>query len=133
MVATASLLEAGDPVCQLGNDEIDRTHHEFIVLVNSLATANKMEFSNTFQKLFDHTRIHFAHEMELMESSKFPAISEHHADHQRILGELERFNGKIKNGQLTFARAYITEKLPEWFRIHVSMMDSALVAHLNKE
>ena len=132
MVAVATLIEPGDPVCLLGNEEMDRTHHECIILVNSLAAANKMEFSNNFQKLFDHTRIHFDREMELMESSKFPAMSEHHADHQRILGELERFNGKIKKGQLTFARAYVREKLPEWFRTHISMMDSALVAHLDK-
>lgn len=133
MNAVLELVNPGDPVYLLGNSEMDGTHQEFIVLVNQLVGAKHLEFINTFQKLVDHTKVHFEREKELMDTSQFPATAEHNAEHQQILGELERFNTKVKKGQFTFARAYVKEKLPDWFRLHLSMMDSALVAHLNTQ
>jgi hemerythrin len=67
-----------------------------------------------------------------MEQSKFPAMGEHKADHQRILGELAQFKKRLDKGLVSFARAYAVEKLPNWFTLHVMTMDSALVAHLNR-
>jgi hemerythrin len=62
--------------------------------------------------------------------SGFPAISEHASDHQRVLGELARFEKRVVAGSTAMARAYIREQLPHWFDLHIKTMDSALAAHL---
>lgn len=65
-----------------------------------------------------------------MEETCFLAIVEHTAEHQRILGELDRFKSKVDNEIFMFARTYIREQIPDWFNLHLATMDSALAAHL---
>ena len=113
--------------------QMDDTHLEFVHLVNQLAEAEKGAFAPLFQSLAEHTELHFEREQKLMEESGFPAISEHHADHQRILGELARFGKRVAAGSTTMARAYVREQLPHWFELHIQTMDSALAAHLKSK
>jgi hypothetical protein len=40
------------------------------------------------------------------------------------------FKKRLDKGLVSFARAYVVEKLPAWFTLHSSTMDAALVAHL---
>jgi hypothetical protein len=46
-----------------------------------------------------------------------------------VLGELEKFERQINLGRESFARAYVRQALPDWFRLHAATMDSALAAH----
>ena len=127
-----SLIEPYDPAFRLDMDEMDETHREFLVLLNSLAEAKGHEFEKLFLKLFEHTEQHFAREKELIEQSGFPAIGEHVDEHLRILGELKKYQRKVNKGAISFARAYVKEYIPEWFKLHVATMDSALAAHLKQ-
>lgn len=113
----------------LGLDEMDATHREFVALVDALIQADDEHFPFLFQKLVDHSRLHFAEEGRLMRLSKFPALGEHEGEHFRILGELLQFNRAIQRGRLALARAYVKSGLPEWFDLHLATMDSALAAH----
>jgi len=115
---------------QLGDAGMDRIHKEFLDLHARLLQARGPEFSQRFTALLDHTREHFATEEADMAASGFPATAEHRADHQRLLGELERFARRIGAGSTVMAKAWISERLPEWFELHVLSMDSALAAHL---
>lgn len=114
----------------LGVADMDETHREFVDLVNRLESASSTTFPALFEELLKHTREHFKSEEALMEQSGFPAIREHKAEHQRVLGELTRFAGKATSGSLAFGRAYVREQLPPWFDLHAKTMDSALAAHL---
>ena len=127
-----TLIMWDDPTCQLGLIEMDETHREFVDLVNKLADAKGCDFENLFQVLVEHTRQHFAREKEWMEQSGFPAISAHEDEYQRILGELNQYKRKVSKGAISFARGYVSGVLPDWFKLHIATMDSALAFHLKQ-
>lgn len=114
----------------LGIDDMDRTHREFIELLVNAKAADKSLFPTRFRELRDHTREHFAHEERLMRECGFPAVAEHTSEHQRVLGEMDRFLARAEAGTAALARAWLNEQVPEWFRGHLLSMDSALAAHL---
>ncbi len=114
----------------LGLEEMDGTHREFVALVHALQTADHDNFVFLFQKLLEHTRLHFVEEGRLMRLYKFPALAEHEGEHHRVYGDLLQFNRNVRNGRLALARAYVKDGLSEWFKLHVGSMDSALAAHI---
>ena len=126
------LIEDGDYQI-VGIPEIDAIHAEFAVLINRLAGADLGEFTSLFQELLAHTRAHFATEEELMRSTNFPGRREHVAEHGRVLGEMERFGERLANGKPFFARAYIEDRIPEWFAVHTQTLDCALAAFLKSK
>lgn len=117
----------------LGVAEMDDAHRDFIEQVATLITANDTEFPALFQTLINHTREHFIAEGRLMRETNYRGLGMHEGEHHRILGELQQLNRSLKRGRLPLVRAYVREGLPEWFEMHLSMMDGALVAHLKKQ
>lgn len=117
---------------KLNYDPIDRDHEEFVRLIQQLVFASNVEFAALFQALYQHTELHFEREFELMKQSCFPAEAEHSGDHQRVLGEFKQFNARVDKGAIDFARAFVKDRLPSWFQLHVATMNSALVAHVKK-
>jgi hemerythrin-like metal-binding protein len=115
----------------IGNTDIDSDHQTFINILNQLALTNNAEFPALFQQLYIHTEQHFYREKQLMQQTAFPSESEHSGEHQRVLAEFKQFKTRIDKGLIGFGRAFVTERLPQWFQLHVSTMDNALVAHLN--
>jgi hemerythrin-like metal-binding protein len=111
---------------------IDDTHKEFIELYNIIIIADDAVFAEIFDIFFSHTEKHFANENKLMDQSNFPAISEHKGEHQRVLNELNYFKSKVQENKFSFARFYIKDRIPLWFKLHLATMDSALAAHLKK-
>lgn len=111
----------------LGVADMDATHREFVVMADALLIASDDEFPSFFEKLREHTRLHFEHEGKLMNACRFPAIGEHNSEHLRVLGELAHFARAVATGRLTSARAY-AKALPAWFSTHLATMDSALAA-----
>ena len=115
----------------LAHAELDSTHHSFVKLLNQTVAASKDQFVAQLQQLLEHTQQHFAQEEQLMQASKFPSLVEHQAEHQRVLGELQQLTTRAQQGRSTLlARAYVQDKLPEWFNLHTTTMDSALTAYL---
>lgn len=122
------LIDPNEPRLRLDLPEMDDTHLEFIDLVNRLAGADKTEFITLFAELVEHTQQHFAHELEMMEQCRFPAIREHNGEHQRVLGDMNRIGTRVAAGSVAMGRAYVKE-LPSWFGLHALTMDSALAGH----
>jgi hemerythrin-like metal-binding protein len=110
--------------------DIDVIHAEFAALVNRLAEADLSEFAVLFPELVAHTRAHFATEEAFMRRTAFPGRQEHIAEHGRVLGEMERFAERLANGKPIFARAYIEDRIPDWFAAHTKTLDYALAAYL---
>lgn len=124
------LLEGFERDYLLGVAAMDATHREFVALLNRLDDAPKDTFIPLFAELLAHTEAHFAAEGSWMSECGFPAIREHRGEHERVLGELHRFNARVAAGQVAMGRAYVRERLPAWFDLHARTMDSALAAHL---
>lgn len=114
----------------LGVDPMDVTHREFLTLVQQANSASKGGFAPVFNELFQHTQAHFRAEESVMAELDHGARAEHRSDHQRILGEMERFNQKVASGRHTMARAWVADTLVQWFHTHAQTMDSALAADI---
>lgn len=109
---------------------MDHMHREFVELHAKLLQASGAAFAEGFKELLAHSRKHFNSEEILMDATGFSATAEHKADHQRVLGEMDRFAQRIAKGSTAMAKAWLKEQLPDWFEVHVRNMDSALAAHL---
>lgn len=115
----------------VGYELIDRDHEEFIALLNQLDSASNADFPVLFQQVHEHTEQHFDRENQLMMQFAYPGEIEHKGEHQRVLGEFRQFKTRVNKGMITFGRSFVRERLPQWFGLHVTTMDSALVAHIN--
>lgn len=121
-----------DSAHALGVDEMDRTHREFVDLVNRINAAGDADFAVLFGELLDHCRQHFGNEGRLMRISRFPALGEHEGEHHRVYGDLVQMHRAVQRGRLMLARAYARKGLVEWFDLHLATMDSALAAHIRR-
>lgn len=114
----------------LGHAEMDSTHEAFLNICLKTSSASGAEFAQNFQHLFEHTQQHFSDEETRMQATGYPAYAEHRADHQRILGDMNRFCQRLQGPRAMMAKAWLNESLPAWFDVHAKTMDSALAAHL---
>jgi hemerythrin-like metal-binding protein len=125
-----SLIEK-NAVLILDYDPIDQDHEEFVNLLNQLDSASNADFPALFQKLHEHTQQHFERENQLMIQLSYPGIIDHKSEHDRVLGEFKQFKTRVDKGMITFGRSFVRERLPQWFSLHITTMDSALVIHHN--
>jgi len=117
---------------KVGCTSIDQRHEEIYALFDQLKAAPDTEFLFRFEAVIDHTRTHFAEEEGDMENIDYPNRSEHKAEHQKALDEMNYFLHKAKSGRMMFAKAYARDRLGDWFRNHLLNMDSDLARVLNK-
>lgn len=115
----------------LGVTVMDATHQEFITGLAALIAASEADFPHLLQALAAHTREHFDNESRLMQECRFPAITEHEGEHQRILGQVAQMQRLLAQGRSAMARAWV-KSLPDWFEQHLATMDSALAACLKR-
>ena len=106
----------------VGCAPIDQDHEEFISLLDKLDKADNADFRVLFQELYRHTEEHFERENRLMRQTSFPAETEHVGEHMRVLGEIRQFKSRVDKGLIAFGRAFVKERLPSWFQLHISTM-----------
>ncbi|EGV28332.1 hemerythrin-like metal-binding protein [Thiorhodococcus drewsii AZ1] len=128
-----ALIEDFEARFLLGVPAMDRNHREFVDLLNRMDGASSASFADLFAEMVLQTHAHFAAEEAMMRETAFGPIAEHRAEHQRVLGDLERFARQVRRGRVAMARAYVIEQMPGWFAQHALTMDSALAAHLRRK
>ncbi|TVZ38816.1 hemerythrin-like metal-binding protein [Alteromonadaceae bacterium 2753L.S.0a.02] len=129
----SALIEKSASEYVLGYEAMDQTHFEFIDLINQLGSARGEEFQVLFAQLVAHTEQHFETENSWMEQSAFPAKAEHLGEHMRVLNDLRQFHTRVQRGSLSLAKAFISQQIPEWFKLHAATMDAALATHLKEK
>lgn len=128
MLSASDMLNDFDEKYRLGIDSMDNTHRDFLTLSHKVAMAPIVDFAALFHSLFYHTQQHFSEEEVRMEALGHSSLAEHRADHQRILGDMDRFCQRINKGRTSMARAWVKDSLLLWFDVHAKTMDSALAA-----
>ena len=118
---------------KLGNQQIDSLHEDFLEMLDQTNNAESGEFPSAFNNLLTHLEMHFSQEEELMKQFQDPGYVDHCAHHQTIIGELHQFKKRVEMGRSSFAKAYLKGKLPDWFNLHSTTMDAALISHLKKD
>ncbi|HZF69525.1 hemerythrin family protein [Sulfuricurvum sp.] len=111
---------------KVGVDSIDKRHEEFYDLYEILKNAPDSELLAAFDAVILHTQNHFAEEEADMERIVYPNKAEHKQEHQKALDEMKYFREKVSSGKLMFAKAYVKDRLGDWFRNHLLNMDSDL-------
>jgi hemerythrin len=111
---------------KVGVDSIDQRHEEFYALYETLKNAKDSDFLTAFDAVILHTQGHFAEEEADMESVVYPNKSEHKQEHLKALEEMNYFRVKVVSGKLIFAKAYVRDRLGDWFRTHLLNMDNDL-------
>lgn len=132
MPTSSAMLQQFESSYAVGDATMDHTHREFLELCVAASQAQGVAFVEQLQALFAHTHAHFADEEQRMQASAYPALGEHRAHHQHLLGDLERFCQRAAAGRSAMARAWLSDSLPNWFDLHARTMDSALAVHLRQ-
>ncbi|MEA3290376.1 MAG: hemerythrin domain-containing protein [Campylobacterota bacterium] len=120
-----------DETHKLDNSQMDGTHQEFIDIYNDLKDTSTQSYKNVMIKLYEHTKLHFYSEEEMMVEYNYPRKKEHIDEHNKVLAEMEYFinRSNSKMGQMML-KSYYKEKLPSWFDLHLISMDSDLSSHI---
>jgi hemerythrin len=125
-----ALIENFEERFLLGLPAMDRSHREFVDLINRMAASTNAVFAYLYLEMVQHTHAHFAAEEVLMRQTDFPAAAGHQDEHRRILGELDWFAQRLNHGHIGVVRTYVVDLLPTWFAQHAITMDGALAAHV---
>ncbi len=115
--------------------ENHQQHQELVSKLNSLNSAvSKMESRETVYKIIDdvidYTRLHFAHEEQLMLQSAYPLSEAHKEKHRELIQDALSLKKKL---------AYVGEEMfTDWFThwpfarvlTHIKHADSEIERHI---
>ena len=117
-----------------GVREIDEQHKELAVLINRLCRSltdrdnEPVIVECLFKMAAAFTEYHFATEHKLMRQYAYPGQTEHDAEHEHLLKELNRFGSEMAETETQFLVGY----LKKWFQEHILAQDQALGIFLKK-
>jgi hemerythrin-like metal-binding protein len=126
MSAIPTALHGSDALA-LGHEPMDRTHEEFVELLQALQAAADEALRPTLRTLIEHTEAHFGQEDAWMAATGFAPDNCHQRQHTMVL-ELMRTVEQQAVQDLRLVRR-LADELALWFPQHVQMMDAALAWH----
>lgn len=122
-----------DAIPQVPLDFINADHREEGRLLNDLADAldaldagkgDAAAVAARLAALRAHTAAHFGREDDAMRRTGFPAFPIHHAEHVRVLAELDdEVRRYAETGDTKRLRAWVLGDVPQWFVNHIETMD----------
>lgn len=116
----------------LGYAPMDRTHQEFVTLVDYLLSAENDELSTVLDAFARHASRHFGEEEQWMLTNDFPPRDCHIDEHNKVLASLNEVREELSQGNFNIVRSF-AEALVDWFPAHADYMDSALAAWMVKK
>ena len=119
----------------VGIEAMDNDHKKLLNLINQLQTSVQYytgkEFEiSTLEALVDYTKVHFAHEEELMQQNDYPNFAEHKLQHEKMI---EKVDIQLQNYK-TNPESAITEALAflkTWLIKHINGTDKEYGVYLN--
>ncbi len=112
---------------------INDDHREEIALLRIVVSAleglergeaTAEEVAHAWEALAQHTAEHFAREDLAMKEVSFPAFAVHHAEHQRVLADMDgHYRAWRAGGPARALLSYADEGITTWFVQHVQTMD----------
>lgn len=113
---------------------IDEEHRSLFALANRLheafaAREAAQRLGDILFELLRYTRVHFAHEEQLMERHGYPRLAGHRRQHREFTDRVQDFHGRYTAGEVDLGVA-VLPFLEEWLRRHVAGSDLQLGAWL---
>lgn len=109
-----------------GHPGIDKTHQEFVALVDAATRAVQADVDPLLERLERHCTAHFEEERELMVRHAFPAAECHVAEHAAVLASIGEVRALHDPVQRCVTTQRLAHSLAEWFEGHLAHLDSAL-------
>lgn len=109
----------------LDDPEMDRTHQDFVVLIDRLLKAADAEVAPLLDEAIAHTREHFLQETTAMQMTAFPPIHCHEREHSNIMEVMLKVRERVAEGDTAIART-LAAALAEWLALHIDSMDRVL-------
>ena len=115
----------------LGHGPMDRTHREFVDVVQTMIAGADADLVAGLRAFIAHAQAHFGEEDQAMAETAFPAAGCHADEHAAVLHSAHEVLGRIEAGDVAIGREFAAE-LARWFPSHVAHLDSALAHWLVK-
>lgn len=117
-----------DEKYSVGNVEIDEQHKKLFKILRSC--SNREDDSNAkylvvVRELLSYCQDHFSREEELMRKAKYPDLSNHSAEHEKILQAVEKLVEKLYGGENVDITA-INNFVSAWVKKHIIEKDLLL-------
>ena len=122
-----------DAIPSVPLDFVNADHREEGRLLNAVADAvgaleaglgDAAATLASLAALRDHTAAHFGREDDAMRLTGFPAFPIHHAEHVRVLVELDDEIRRFREtGDAARLKAWVLGDVPQWFVNHIQTMD----------
>jgi hemerythrin len=110
---------------EVGHEEMDATHREFVVCVDALLRASDDELSARLEALAEHAKLHFAEEDEAMRRGAYNAGGCHVEEHAAVLKSLSEVREALCEGRPEVVRRF-AKALADWSPEHARVMDLGL-------
>jgi hemerythrin-like metal-binding protein len=111
----------------VGVHALDDQHTGLFKILNDLHAAMLKGQAQTLtgpllKKLVDYTRTHFADEESLMARTKYPGLTEHRAQHQDLVKQVEGYVERFERGEITL-NVHLLNFLRDWLTNHIQKSD----------
>jgi hemerythrin len=117
---------------EVGHDEMDATHREFVSCVDALLGAADDELAVRLEAFAEHARRHFAEEDAAMRRGAYNAGGCHIDEHAAVLRSLDQVREALRDGRVAVVRSF-AEALADWFPEHARVMDLGLARWMVQE
>jgi hemerythrin-like metal-binding protein len=120
---------AWDDAYELGHDEMDGTHREFVACVDAMLQAVDDEQACALDAFAAHARHHFAEEDRWMAQTAYGNAGCHVDEHAAVLRSLDEVSAALASGRHDVVRSF-ARALADWFPEHARVMDQGLARWL---
>lgn len=121
----------------VGHEAMDVQHQRLFAIVNELdaglqrpdGTAEAV-LEKTLVALCEYTRIHFAEEEHLMLMAEFPDYAQHKQEHDDLIGKIEEFEARMRNGDVRLVAEVLPFLVGEWLAHHIAFEDQRYAGYI---
>ncbi|MGD0548889.1 MAG: bacteriohemerythrin [Terracidiphilus sp.] len=123
-----------DQMC-VGVKLLDNDHKKLVLLINELHDGivnnrDKQALDSVFESLVKFTRVHFAHEEQLLFETGYPAATAHKQEHESMTQKIDDLQARFRSGAPMAMREDGVELLKSWLFSHMYGADQEYAPYL---
>lgn len=125
-----SILTSHHAAPATGVPVMDLLHRQVEDALHAALIADDHSFPSRFRALAAMLEEAFATEESWMEDVDYPAAKSHREQHARVLSGMHHVHCSLLAGNVDDARKVVACLLPDWLKLHVATLDTALALYL---
>jgi hemerythrin len=114
---------------------LDNDHKKLVLLINQLYDGlmtgrAKPALERVFKDLVSYTRVHHAHEEQLLVETGFQGSAMHKQEHEYTIERAVELQMRFKSSEGLANELEVVNQLRDWLSRHIQGSDKEFVAHL---